>query len=581
MRLTEPDKIVAEFVNASRGLGMLYYQLFFPIFIGRDSEISKVMEISAIVHEKVQTSTPNRRKHNRLIVLPAVASAHALLVVDDESNASELRKIITTLHVQSFDLDQKPNREVLEIIWRTLTAVLLKNERAWQTFTVGPELINGARDICERFLSNNKESFVLLNAAISAWQFLITYHYALATRSERPDALSLRQSIASIAASNSPRRVWIDSLAALYKDRTEFNDMLPQSYEMLLGRSHFKKGGRDRRAANYFAAAGLQMWAFLEQSGSGDIHPFYDTERQGTENLLPDILAFYRNYGFTSSDWSELKQTPQGQLIQAQTIARLDDLFINYDGNFEMSNLKIPEGSIAGWISRQVPFRRVDDETLSRQTFSRRSLLTGFTFTKDIRTAQFEMWRAPGLNYMSTSSSVVMDNSNIIEMKKALEMDFPLEEPAHCEYFAEAAEMAAGELVHRTTITNPARNDLAELGVAFLVEERSHVPTSDRSEVIRQVREGRWRPLDPNNAVALRFPDWDKFGSAVKIYLKVEDYCDIRLPGRQTFIMNKDLQPLFDEFKDDYIVDEVESGDKIDPAVIQKLRNKYYYGLAE
>jgi hypothetical protein len=85
-----------------------------------------------------------------------------------------------------------------------------------------------------------------------------------------------------------------------------------------------------------------------------------------------------------------------------------------------------------------------------------------------------------------------------------------------------------------------------------------------------------WTPLDPNNAIALEFAEEAIYHKARRIALELT-HDDIRLPGRNTIILNKFLQPLFDEFKKNYIERKVVSGTKVSSEKLARLRAEHFF----
>jgi len=157
-----------------------YYQLFWQI-----ARRGKLAELTTRADVALR-SPEYARWPFRARALPAMARIHALGV----SLPTAQLEVIVSIHKSALDISQrsdpdpyiKPDREVLDAIWRTMTAALARNRNTWKSFAVGSDLIEQAVLLSRKFLDGD---IVLFGPAIVAWQFLFSYE--IATRSRTVD----------------------------------------------------------------------------------------------------------------------------------------------------------------------------------------------------------------------------------------------------------------------------------------------------------------------------------------------------------------------------------------------------------
>jgi hypothetical protein len=350
------EAIIETFRDAPTGNLMLYYQLFWPIFIRADQVLQRVTELARRYEDKRREKEKYERWH-RVRVLPAVAAAHALGLVDDKEEKDVLQSLIVRTHEVALDPESDPNREVLEIIWQNMTAALIRNRGNWEGFEAGPHLVAQAEAVCKSFLAGER---VLLHAAMTAWQFLLTYERALM---ERRDALRLaevravRESVMRLPTSDV---VWLKALDRLYSRRWEYIQMLPQVSEILIGRQQYES-----KIVDLFTLARLHTTHsnFLLAEGK-HYSPYTSAER--ARKVVEGSLTFLSNYGVVPKDWQKLKTLAESNnLFSEVAIKYLDRIFKEYDTAFSASEFEKRDVDRV-WLAQSVPFRNLDEEAAFR-----------------------------------------------------------------------------------------------------------------------------------------------------------------------------------------------------------------------
>jgi hypothetical protein len=349
------EAIIETFRDAPSGNLMLYYQLFWPIFIRADQVLQRVVEFGRLYEDKRREKEKYERWH-RVRVLPAVAAAHALGLVDDKEEKDVLQNLIVRTHEVALDPGSDPNREVLEIIWQNMTAALIRNRGNWEVFEAGPHLVTQAEAVCKSFLAGER---VLLHAAMAAWQFLLTYERALM---ERRDALRLaevweaRERVMRLPTSDV---VWLKALDQLYSRRREYTRMLPQVSEILIGRQRYEG------IVDLFTLARLHTTHsnFLLAEGK-HYSPYTSAER--ARKVVEGSLNFLSNYGVVPQDWQKLKTLAENNnFFSEDGVKYLDHIFKEYNTTFSASEFEKRDIDRI-WLAQSVPFRNLDEETTFR-----------------------------------------------------------------------------------------------------------------------------------------------------------------------------------------------------------------------
>lgn len=87
-----------------------------------------------------------------------------------------------------------------------------------------------------------------------------------------------------------------------------------------------------------------------------------------------------------------------------------------------------------------------------------------------------------------------------------------------------------------------------------------------------------FRPLDQNNAIALRFLGEDVYLKASLLAHSLE-FDEIHFPGRNTIIINRALVPRFEEFKNDFVLEVVVNGASVSSERMNRLRRGRFGGM--
>jgi len=346
-----PAEILSEFTIARPGDLMPYFQLFWRI---NRWEMNKLDALCRNALRSESSKWPFRMR-----VLPALAHIHALGASLPFSQRSH-EEIVLGVHRSALDLSQSgaldsaPDREVLDIIWRTMIGALVRNRYTWKSFTVGPGFIEQAELVARKYLEGES---VLFGPAILAWQFLLTYE--IATRSRPENRWSVLQSILrlhSFAAET--KNFWFARLAVLYKELTGFHDVLPQQGEVFMG---FKgRSFAHKELQEYFILVQMERFFVNSQYASGRssvyLHGSYPME---TEAAAQMILV---NYGINKYTWPAFRSVYREEIgvSSDNAVEYLDDKLAHADPVHSPA-----EELHAKELSNWVPFRRLDEETFS------------------------------------------------------------------------------------------------------------------------------------------------------------------------------------------------------------------------
>jgi len=88
---------------------------------------------------------------------------------------------------------------------------------------------------------------------------------------------------------------------------------------------------------------------------------------------------------------------------------------------------------------------------------------------------------------------------------------------------------------------------------------------------------GAWHPLDPKNAIGLHFESDEMYQKASTLAHGIQTH-EIRFPGRNSILINRNLQTLFDEFKGSYVEEKVTDSADVPNDTMRKLRRKWLFG---
>lgn len=353
--ISEADEVIDTFIKARGAASAYYCQMFFPTFI-MGNEISQVALLAESTEKKMALTAPIHRP--RLRVLPAVAAAHMLPLAND-SDARMLRDVFLASHKASFDMGA-PCRVALGNIWSCMTAVVVRNRLNWQKMLVGPDIVKAAQDVCLEFLSDDNATLPLLHTAASSWQFLLTYKKALAARATEAavnESRSVSSAISRVQNNKGSRYVWLDRFDRLYEHINDYDDMLPEYFELVIGRSNTKPGSQERDAADFCVL--LRMYTtYLNHLIAEEKlkSPFLFDVNLALE-LNKRSFAFLVDFGVSPPDWKSLR--PQaGRLLPNDAVKYFDSVFENFDEAAGWAGAGGEEARYAGWYSKHVPFRK-------------------------------------------------------------------------------------------------------------------------------------------------------------------------------------------------------------------------------
>jgi hypothetical protein len=297
---TDPIKIINHFYNATIGQYTYYYQQFWPIF----GEKERLFDLDqACIRLALEPAYQGPQRH-RLISLPALARIHALAALPPEET-TELDAAIVATHRRLLDDEPYASRAGVESIWQTLTAATIRNQGNWATIIIGADLLEEAERVCIRWL---KDEPLLFHAAIVAWQFLLTYLRTPRVRSDRQHAELVAKTLARIEASAAGSTVsdvrWLTALTALYRNRTEYEDMLPQTGELFLG----VQGRNIRRSEGFLYALNVRMENEILNRlvEAGEIRSPLQTPAFAKYSRGQTWSAIH-DYDITSADWENAK----------------------------------------------------------------------------------------------------------------------------------------------------------------------------------------------------------------------------------------------------------------------------------
>ena len=478
-RLTavESEAIADAFVDSSKGMMLLYYQLFFPIYI-KGGIVKKIEQLQEIKNRRLKDAPSARTQ--RLRVLPAMAAAHSLaFLITDDAESKYLQDLICASSQNHLNPKIEPNQSILGTLWRNMNAALLRSSHSWKTFTVGKDIIKAAEAVCLSFLLEAEETLPLLSAALSAWQFLLNYKVALLVR-RTPDIQLVEVSIANINNLQSPRNLWLKTLTEIHSSCSSYENIPPQSFEALIGRRYSTPGSASSQMADFFALVGLQMWYCHNQFISGEIKsPYYETASIALE-MQKTLLSFYANYGITASGWGSLKKTPMALLLSKGAVPTLDNIFNDYKTHFDQSELERKEQAVNLWLSKSVPFRQLEEVNVSEKVFSRRKALFEAIIgvARDIE-RRLAFWM-PVATYTYERTRLIDNDSDIVNLEESLYKQMPLGDQRYLDQFSLIEDIAHGELVQKVTITKPASLGPAGAGVVEVPQKRNQMTTKPR-----------------------------------------------------------------------------------------------------
>ena len=406
LRTTDPLKIIDMFYQAQPGSLGVFYQLFFPHFVRHETALDRTLKLKALCKRELEADEKKPAQEqqyadrpHRLRALPAVAASHALGLFRGEAS-EEFRELIAKTHCRAISPDERPNREVLEIIWQNMTAALVRNKNNWEVFSAGPALIEEAEKVCSKFLADEP---VLLLAAAEAWQFLLTYSRAVECRGDDGELERVRASLDCISSHEGPQLAWFQKFQCFYHTRRTHYDMLPQLTEPAIGR--IRATHNQIRATHNQEEVGLVDFLVLMQLQSihtdhlvmqeGIISPYSTAARakQIVEKTHTKLLA----YDVWPSDWPRYRAlAAQGTLpLTEETLNFLDDMFEAYERVIEPSELDTMNANSIG-LFHSVPFYKLDEEQSFIYAHPEMQSFADFNPDMFTRSAVIDIWHKTG-----------------------------------------------------------------------------------------------------------------------------------------------------------------------------------------
>ena len=362
MNISDPDAIIDQFLEA-HGAGFLYYlQMSFPIFVMGD-ELKALNQLREACQRRMKKADADGQ--GRLRLLPAIVAANSLPFVEG-ADAQTLREIVTDTQESALS-DNNPSRLVIGLLWSSLTAAVIRNRTNWQNFTAGASVVTSAADRCLDFLRGDD---ALLHTAIAAWQFLLTYSRALDARNvTRPqnEIESINAAMRKVEDVKNERSIWFDRIEAFYRGRRASDQMLPEYFELIVGRRQTQPGSVDRLMADFFVQVRLQTAYDYYRIENGLLRSDYACDSKSARVKGLRGVRFLVDYGLSAEEWRTIKSADTC-ILNKRCIDYIDNLFASY-GRFEEFERACP--SDTEWYARNVPFRKLlPEEAAAGQAYS-------------------------------------------------------------------------------------------------------------------------------------------------------------------------------------------------------------------
>jgi hypothetical protein len=280
----DPSHIANRFSLARTGSLSCYYQLFWPVH--RFSGYMKRLDVASAELFLDET----RKDRHRLKALPLVARIHALAESSPEESQALATEIIKRL--QEFtDPSGNPEfrrRNAAMIIWKNAIAALTRNIESWSAFKANTVADEAAR-FCEFYLREDYPE--LLEAAVCAFQFLLTYEKALAARNDATHQRVAKQIQYILDGAGKRPADWFVQFHRLYAPLSSWRQMPPEINEILLGNRAFAP-----ELANFVILLRLAYNVGNRELAEGRKTSPYITAEDVRDSRTPFIFA---NYGIS------------------------------------------------------------------------------------------------------------------------------------------------------------------------------------------------------------------------------------------------------------------------------------------
>lgn len=283
--LRPPDFAVKEFCTTGLDSLNFWYQNFWEFDELPDGLVKLEAAAAAAQSKKLYQD-----EAHRLMMLPAVGRLHALAGATPTA-AEEHSALVCKVHRAALDAGSPTaSREILEAIWQNATATLIRNETAWEYAVFDADLVSEAHRV---LLTHLEDDQYLLIAALSAWQFLLTYEKALQGRENTRLLPEVRYIINGIADHPVGRySFWLRKLQELLAKRESLDTAAPQVNEVLM--SPGRAGLASQELYSFFAAAQLEQVHLWTKAQAGDL----DTPYQWPNLIGNHMQSFLVGYGF-------------------------------------------------------------------------------------------------------------------------------------------------------------------------------------------------------------------------------------------------------------------------------------------
>jgi hypothetical protein len=358
-----PSEIVAEFSTPRPGDLIPYYQLFWQMTRKR-----KLGELTSRADAALR-SPEYARWPFRARSLPAMARIHALGISLPPAK-HEHEEIIVSIHKSALDISQrsdfdpyiKPDREVLDAIWRTMTAALARNRNTWKSFAAGLGLIEQAVLLSRYYLEGD---IVLFGPTIVAWQFLFSYE--IATRSRPADHAMVTDALLRIEnLARKRNNHWFRKMSNLYRSLRSLDEILPQQSEIFMGLK--SNVPQHRQVEDYFVLVQMERFFINSQfSGEGPKSPYLQASYvdEVEKAAFPVLTA----YGVNKDLWHRLRQrvSDDGPILSQGAREYCDAKFSSAELAFPTPEEREREELHAAELSKWIPFRNLDEERFSHR----------------------------------------------------------------------------------------------------------------------------------------------------------------------------------------------------------------------
>ena len=363
----EPQQVWREFIEVRVGAMIPYTQLFWPLFRNEQS----LQQLTTLCLDALE-QTGYADKQTRLRALPAIAMAHALGSLPSPEHRNFLNEQIYDVFRSALDLSQReyprglyrPDRDLLELLWRGMIAALIRNQGTWKTFEVSQCVLDQARDVIFLYL---KGETALFAPAIHAWQFLWSYWAALRDRRAGVKLEELKRVIYQIeAVLEHSDDWWLRRLKTLLRPRSSFELILPNPAEVFMA---YAEQHYNRHVKLFFLAFHLERVAINSLNLIGIPSRYVLKDRA----IEVEKVAFrvVDAYGVELEDWHRLRRLAlDGDVdLSEVTVGYWDSKFEKSRSGHEESDSRKSERLRAKSLSRWIEFRSFDEESISRRVW--------------------------------------------------------------------------------------------------------------------------------------------------------------------------------------------------------------------